>query len=625
VAAVIRSKSVRAAAGLAWPYGASAVALVLLPWLLSSNQYLLGLFVVSGIWAIFAISVSMLFRSTGLLSMAHGAFFGIGAYAVGVVATLHHGSFWLALLIGVVVCVVLGSLVGLVTLRLRSHYFVITTLSLGLVVEAIINNWTSLTMGAQGIPSIAAPSPIVIGGLHIGFEPDGGFYYLVAVVLVVAMFISARFMRSPFGRGCVAVRDNDLLASFVGLDIRIYRLGSFVLSTAMAAVAGSLYAVDASFIDPTIASYTQAFQAVVQGQVGGIASTFGPVLGAYGLTILPEALNNLENSYLLVYGVLLVVVILFFRGGLIGGLQQLTQAALRQRRPPVEERSTSANGTALTRPSAQGRLTWMETRPADSAGTGSEILRCEGVVIRYGGLTAIDDVDLSIRPGELLSVVGPNGAGKSSLFNGLTGATPLARGRVLFDGSDVTGMLPHRLVRRGMVRTFQSAQLFESLTTLENALVGRLRHLRRPLSDVLSGGRRASQRELEEQERVAGLLDWVGLGNDLQRRAEELPIGKKQRLAVAMALATQPRAILLDEPLAGLSDDAIPGMLDLFRAVCQSGIGIVLVEHRMRAVMAVANRVVVLDHGRKIAEGAPHEIGNIEVVVSAYLGSRFRA
>jgi branched-chain amino acid transport system permease protein len=595
---------------------------LLVPFELGDDRYLMSLLVLSAIWGILAVSVSMLFRSTGLLSMAHGAFFGIGGYAVGILS-IHNGTFWLALPVGIASCVVLGMFVGLATLRLRSHYFAVTTLSLSLVVQAVISNWSSLTQGALGIPSIPPPAAIALGPLQVSFESGGGMYYLVVVALVVVLAVSITFVRSPFGKGCAAVRDNELLAGFLGLDVRRYRLGAFVLSTAMAAVAGSLYAADTSYIDPTYASYIGAFQALVQGQVGGILSPVGPIVGALVLTLLPEALSELQDAYLLVYGVLLVLVILFFREGLVGLVRLAKEGVLKVRRRvrPTHKSLTSEPAiVAVAAPVILGVPGTEVASPSRSA----PLLRCRDATVRYGGLTAISGVGFDVAAGELVAVVGPNGAGKSSLFNGITGATKLAEGTVEFDGVDVTGSLPHVLVRRGMVRTFQSAQLFDTLSVMENGMVARLPETQRKhWAGPFDRGRPATI--TRERREVAQLLRWVGLGDDLGRRANELPIGKKQRLAVAMALAIKPRLLLLDEPLAGLSDDAIPGMLHLFRSVRDQSIGIVLIEHRMRAVMAIADRVIVLDRGRKIAEGAPRDVTRDDSVVAAYLGTRYGA
>lgn len=286
------------------------------------------------IWSILALSVSSLFAYAGLLSMAHGALFGIGVYSVALLTKYHFAvSFWIAMLAGMVVAMVLGLAVGAVTVRMRSHYFVIGTLALGMVVQVTTETWTSVTAGPKGVAGI--PKPSAIGPLDP--KTPEGFCILVTLVLTAGMFAMSQLKVSPIGRAWGAMRDNELLASSVGVEVPRYRLLCFAVSATLASASGSLYAVQTSYISPADVSFDFAFRAITMGLVGGLSWIFGPVVGAIVLIGIPEFFRggDYDRYRTLIEGVLLIVVMLFLRQGVLGGLAELVRTVRRRLSSPA--------------------------------------------------------------------------------------------------------------------------------------------------------------------------------------------------------------------------------------------------------------------------------------------------
>jgi branched-chain amino acid transport system permease protein len=295
------------------------------------------------IWSTLALSVSALFAYAGLLSMAHGALFGIGVYSTALLTKYHFKlSFWFALLVGILVACVVGVAVGAVTVKLRSHYFVIATLALGMIVQVTTETWTSLTAGAKGVAGIKKPAAI---GPFDPSKPEG-FCILAALILFIGMVIMAQLKAAPIGRAWAAMRDNELLASSVGIRVPYYRLLCFGVSAGLAAAAGSLYAAQTSYISPSDTGFGYAFRAITMGLVGGLAWTYGPVLGAAILIGVPEIFRggSYDKYRLLIEGVLLIVVMLFWRQGAIGTAATGIRALKRRFRRSPPPRLTTHDG-----------------------------------------------------------------------------------------------------------------------------------------------------------------------------------------------------------------------------------------------------------------------------------------
>ena len=305
------------------PWLAFGVVALVLPFVVT-NSYLFHLLIVAVIWSILATSLNLVLGYTGLLSLAHGAFFGLGAYCSALLVTKLEWNFWATIPPAMALAALFGAVLGLLTLRLSGHYFAMSTLSFGIVVSLVLEKWDDLTDGPRGISSIPAPTPVSLFGWHeVGFESNTAKYYLAVAALVLCLAFVSRLVRSPVGRALEAIRQNELLASCLGVNVVFYKLLAFSLSAAMAGLAGVVYSVYITYINPIDAGLWNGFYAVMYIVIGGMGTLAGPVLGTLFLVTLPELLRMFQDYRLLLLGGLLIVTMTFLPQGLVGGLGKL--------------------------------------------------------------------------------------------------------------------------------------------------------------------------------------------------------------------------------------------------------------------------------------------------------------
>jgi len=414
-------------------------------------------------------------------------------------------------------------------------------------------------------------------------------------------------VRTPLGRRMRAMRDDALAASASGAEIGVLRMIAFVLASVYGGAAGGLYAGLIHYVAPETFSIANMFLLLAMVIIGGRQSLAGCVAGAVGLTIVQQELVNLAARAQLGYGLVVVLVVVFAPTGLAGVPGRVSGwLGLRGRRRPGPPMAVEP----------------FQPLPAVSAapGTGA-LLEVSGLVKRFRGVTAVDGVSLSVRHGEILGVVGPNGSGKTTLFNVISGLYRPSSGRVQLDGRVISGLRPYRISRLGVARTFQHLRLFRDLTVRENLLVtlDRTRTAWSWRYVVWPVGVWRHERVLRR--RAAELLARFGLAQFAAARPGTLPYGIQRRLELARAMAAGPRLLLLDEPAAGLNGEEQRQLAVIVRSIRDSGVTVVLIEHNMGLVMSLCSRVVVLDSGTVIAEGAPAEVARDPLVLEAYLGS----
>jgi branched-chain amino acid transport system permease protein len=420
-------------------------------------------------------------------------------------------------------------------------------------------------------------------------------------------------VESRVGRALGAVNDSEVAAETLGVDTFRLRLQVFVLSAGYAGVAGVFFAHWLAVVNPNAASFSLSVEFLLMAVLGGLGTVWGAVVGGFGVEFLDEGLRELVpvlvpgatgEVQLIGFGIALTLVMIF----LPGGLHQLFRA-LTTRRVPA---AVTAGGAPDP---GEGPLLARDGRPEP----GTVLLSVRGLTKRYGGVVAVDGVDLDVAAGEVVALIGPNGAGKTTCFNMVSGVTEPTAGTVELRGERIDGRKPHVFARHRATRTFQNLQVFGSASVLGNVMVGR--HLRSRVG-LLRGGLGFAARR-EEREIVAAarrVIDLVGLTADADRPAADLPFGRQRLVEIARALAAEPDVLLLDEPMAGLSGAERRRLAGLLRRLRASGMAIVLVEHDVEAVLALADRVAVLDDGRLIALGPPAEIRHDPAVVAAYLG-----
>ncbi len=606
-------------------------------------------------YAALALGLNVVVGMAGLLDLGYAAFFAIGAYTYGVLSSFQlqpewssfwepfawlglvaripgpgdfdvvHTtlSFWLALPLAGAVAAVCGIVFGAPTLRLRGDYLAIVTLGFGEIVPIIARNWNSVTNGASGLNGVAPPSL-----MGTSFGVDATPYYYVIVALVAALiFISIRLRDSRIGRAWMAIREDEIAAGAMGVNLVRFKLLAFAIGASFAGMTGTFYVSKLQTATPEMFGFPVSVMILVMVVLGGMGSVWGVVLGAMILQLLQswflpdltqwlhefgelignEAMQQIDlvQSIELIFGIILVLMMLYRRDGLIPAHRKQVALTFEQQHAVVERVSI------ITLPGIAPPTAW-----------GKPLLEVKGVTVRFGGLVALNAMTLTMPEGGVLAVIGPNGSGKSTLFNVITGLTPAAGGSIRFAGTELLGLPSHQILKAGLARTFQNIRLFPNLSVMDNVLVGAHSRLRSgPIRAIL----RLPPNRLEEKlarERVMEIL--ALFGNRLVPRVNQ-PVGNlsyanRRRVEIARALASGPRLLMLDEPTAGMNPAETMELAEQLKQLHTLGLTILVIEHKLDVVTRLADTVVVLDHGEKLTEGLPDEVRRNEAVLDAYLG-----
>ena len=591
------------------------VIILLFPRLVASS-YWLNLINLSISFSIACLGLNIVLGYAGQLSLAQAAFWGVGAYASAILTTQLGLPVWLGMFAAFFIAAFFGVLLGIPTLKLSGHYLAMATIGFGIILQLILVNAIWLTNGSDGITKI--PSPW-IGSLELK-DPDV-FFYVAVVSLIIATWAAIRLKDSRVGRAFLAIRENEMAAGTMGVDTTYYKIVAFALSAGYAGFGGWLFAHSCShYISPDTFSFDQSVMLLVMAVLGGNGSPIGSIVGAILLTMLPEMLRFLKDSYMMFYAAGIVLIMIFMPNG-IAGLVTSTPAYLRLREwwhadstpvRPAAARAPAVNDTGAAPSSFQ---------VGDCSGSDEVLLTVKGLAKHFGGLKAVDGVDMEVRRGEIQALIGPNGSGKTTILNMLSGLYIPTNGEIIMAGKAISGQKPHIITSLGIARTFQNIRLFGELTVLENVLIGQHCHSR---SGLLSSILRLPSQKAEEAEiraKALAMLEFVGFKGREFAKASSLPYGQQRLLELARALASDPKLLLLDEPAAGLNAAETAALVDLLFQICKRGITILLVEHDMSLVMNVSDHITVLNFGRKIAEGVAEAVEKNPEVIDAYLGT----
>ncbi|MBI4966183.1 MAG: branched-chain amino acid ABC transporter ATP-binding protein/permease [Desulfomonile tiedjei] len=584
---------------------------------LTTNPYYLNVANIIGLNTMVVVGLNLLIGYAGQISLGHAAFYGLGAYLSGILTVTYNMSPWPAMLIALLATGLIALIIGIPTLKLHGHYLVMATLGFNLIINIILIQWDKVTGGPSGFPGIP--------NLQLGswaLDSDLKMYFLIWSCAFIFVLLSLNLVNSRVGRGLRALHGSEIAAASVGVPTEKYKVKVFVLSALFASLAGSLYAHYLTFISPKTFDIFFSVELVTMVIVGGMGSVWGALFGTIFLTSLPNVLHFFDEYKDVFYGLILVLILIFVPEGLV--------VAARKRwlsmKGPAEALPSEQKEDSKYRehyPAAAGRDADPRTDRvvSGSYSSGRAILNMEGVTIRFGGIVALAQVSFDVVEGSITSLIGPNGAGKTTMINVVSGNYQAQSGTVIFDGQGVKGSRPYQMAALGMTRTFQNVQIFENMTVLENVMVGLHARTRSEFLQCLLRlpGFRKEGAAIEQQ--AWDTLSFLGLDEKAHWPASSLSFGEQKRVEMARGLVSNPRLILLDEPVAGLNMTETAEIARLIKKIRSMGISVLLVEHDMGLVMGVSDKVVVLNYGRKIAEGHPEEIQKNEKVLSAYLGS----
>ena len=592
------------------------IAALLFPYTVN-DQFIVRLAIQSGIFILLASAHNILMK-VGLLSLGPVAFYGLGAYVSAILTTRYDVPFPVAFLAAGLAATAAGWVIGRLTLRLRTAYFVLVTLGFAECFRLVALNWIDMTNGPMGITAVPPPAR-----WFVGYVP---YFYFILLLVVLTLFGLYRMEHSTIGRAMQAIRQNELLAGSVGISGFRYMMLAALLASFIMGLAGSFYAHFFQFLGPEILAFDLTIAIVVMVVAGGRATLMGPVLGAIVFTVLPEVLRVVQVWRMAIFGLLLMLMMLFMPDGIWPALQLLAQRCFERvtgRRTPAVVPSSlgSPSGSFAadsSRPPVPARVEH-GVAPTDRSQT---VLTVERLCVHFGGVQAVHMVDFDVKAGEILSIIGPNGAGKTTILNAITRVGPITAGEISHQDALLNGLRSYEVARHGIGRTFQHTSLFPDVSTRQNLVLAHnglepeSLHFNLLRTDASI---QAAQDAEVAADRILERTRLVPYGASLAR---SLPYGHQRVLELGIALAARPSLLLLDEPAAGLNPAEVNDLMALIQQVRHEGVTVVLVEHDMKLVMSVSDRIVVLDHGRKIAEGRPEEIRTNQRVVEAYLGKR---
>jgi ABC-type branched-subunit amino acid transport system ATPase component/ABC-type branched-subunit amino acid transport system permease subunit len=544
-------------------------------------------------WVLTA-GLNLLVGFAGQLAIGWVALLTLGAYTSSVLASgtvMPEMNPYLAIAIAGVFGAVFGVIVGLPALRLRTFYFAITTLGFATIVTQIALAWTSVTGGGVGVQGPSLPAP---------FDSQWGFYYFCFGIAAVCTWMTMNIAASRFGRALTAIRDAEVAAEASGIWKPGLLITVFIFSGALAGIAGGLFAALQSYITPDAFTIELSVLFFIGILIGGRGSILGPLLGTILLTVLPELAAPLVAWSTFLYAVLLLVIVLVMPGGIAELID------FKNRRP------LQSNRAIVPRPELLAKLLG-EKRAAGA-------LTLEGVALSFGGVRAIDGLDLTIRPGEVHGLIGPNGSGKTTALNVISGYYAPQRGAAKLDGAVLPALVRHVRARHRIARTFQTPRLVGEASVLENVMVGGTIDGRGTFAESLFYLPRHRRDEATLRNNAMLALSAVGLEQLAAVRTDRLQHSELRFVEIARALMLRPAFLLLDEPAAGLSPEEIRRLGALLVEIARTGTGVLLVEHHADLIFDICNHVTVLNLGKILAAGTPADIRSHREVVNAYLG-----
>ncbi len=567
------------------PYFILAAIAVLAAATMNFDGYVLNILMQATTFAVAVFGLTVVLGLCGQINLAQAAFFGLGAYVVGLGTADYQLNFWICLVAGSLLALAAGALLGMSTLKLGGHYLAMVTISFQQIVTLVMINAIWLTRGPDGISKIGRPAL---------FPSQQSFLAFCVAALALIGYLVWHLPDTRMGRAMRAVRDNELAAGVAGIDIFRTKVAAFAICALLGGIGGGLFAGGFSYVSPDQFSFAESIVFLTMALLGGVGSPIGAVIGTGLLILIPEWLRFLKSVpglYLAIYGLFVILIVRFMPDGIWGFVQDI----LSKWRAKAVSR---AAGPAL------------KLAPATTGG--GMVLEVTGLSKHFGGLKAVDKVDISVRRGGVHALIGPNGSGKTTTLNMLSGLYKVTAGKIVLDGTDITNMPAHLRTAAGLGRTFQNIRLFRSMTALENVVIG----AERPGNTLIGKG---GQDDLTQ--RAMSALTFVGLGPRANELVSSFSYGHQRLIEIARALAGNPTLLLLDEPAAGLNSTEKVELHDLLKRIAAQGLTILIIDHDMTLVREAAQHITVLNFGRRIADGELLAVLQQPDVISAYLGT----
>jgi ABC-type branched-subunit amino acid transport system ATPase component/ABC-type branched-subunit amino acid transport system permease subunit len=593
------------------PYAIAIAIFLLLPWL-PVNGFYIFLAQTFFYTAIAVTGLNLLLGLSGQMSLGQAGFYALGAYGSALTSLKLGWPVPLSITFGVLIAAIGGGLVGVFALRTRGLYLAMTTLAVGYVLDIVGQRWISLTGGAMGLSGV--PS------LDLGFPKMSAtvFFYVSGGSLIIVQLLADFINQSRLGRNLRAIRESEVFAASVGVEVNLWKAAIFAFAAALAGLGGAFFAHQSGYVGSDAFSVRLSIALLIATVVGGLGTKTGPLLGTLILMAIVEVIADIHKYGLLIYGSILLVVLLAFPKGAAGLISSL---ALRFKGGTSNSTTTSVQDgdrtSAGVNDSSPQNTPDSGTLPMQQGGNTS--LSIQGISKSYSGLKAVDQASVEVKPNTIHGLIGPNGAGKSTIINMIAGIYRADEGSIHLGDLDLSSLDIAKRANLGLARTFQNLQLIEGVSLLDNVLLG-IAHKHSYSKDFvtwLSG----DELEGDERKEAFAILEFFGLAQFADRLPTQLPYGHRKLIELARAIAQRPKMLLLDEPIAGMNTQEAKAIAQVIRKLREHGITILLVEHNMEFVMSVCDTISVLNFGKLIACGTPAEIQNNPEVIEAYLGT----
>jgi len=602
----IRSISLQRPQSNRVPYVLAITIFLLLPWL-PINGFYIFLAQTFFYTAIAVTGLNLLLGLSGQMSLGQAGFYALGAYGSALTSLKLGWPVPLSIVFGVLIAAVVGGLVGVFALRTRGLYLAMTTLAVGYILDIVGQRWISLTGGAMGLSGV--PS------LDLGFPKMSStvFFYVSGASLILVQLLADFINQSRFGRNLRAIRESEVFAASVGIEVSLWKAAIFAFAAALAGLGGAFFAHQSGYVGSDAFSVRLSIALLIATVVGGLGTKIGPLLGTLILMVIVEVIAGIDKYGLLIYGGILLIVLLAFpkgAAGIIGSLAQRMSGQAQASTLGDAPQHTLALSDAVQK---SDELALPKQQHSHTS------LSIQGISKSYSGLKAVDQVSVEVKPNTIHGLIGPNGAGKSTIINMIAGIYRADEGSIQLGDKDLSTLKIAERANLGLARTFQNLQLIEGVSVLDNVLLG-IAHKQSYSKDFatwLSGG----ELERDERREAFAVLEFFGLAHLAQRLPTQLPYGHRKLIELARAIAQRPTMLLLDEPIAGMNTQEAKAIARVIKKLRAHGITILLVEHNMEFVMSVCDTVSVLNFGKLIACGTPAEIQNNPEVIEAYLGT----